>query len=149
MDLTVGQLNQIISIKELIQQHGIPQHRLPRRKIRRLCGKMMSAESLKQLLQQMPETGANGFEGLVCRLLEIILDEPFVLTRSGDQPSGDAHMIMSAGELVCVVPGGRKAHAAGATLNGPITPDCPASLLRSHPAATLFLDHESAAKIRR
>jgi glucosamine-6-phosphate deaminase len=58
-------------------------------------------------------------------------------------------MIMSARALVCVVPGGRKAHAVATTLNGPITPDCPASILRSHPAATLFLDHESAAKIRR
>jgi hypothetical protein len=51
----------------------------------------MSAGQLKRALQKMPETGAIGFENLVRRLLELSLKEPFVLARSGDQPSGDAH----------------------------------------------------------
>lgn len=51
----------------------------------------MSAEKLKKALQHMPEIGPLGFEGLVTKLLEMILNESFVLARSGDQPSGDAH----------------------------------------------------------
>lgn len=51
----------------------------------------MSAEKLKQALQEMPETGVHGFEVLAKRLLELVLNETFVLARSGDQPSGDAH----------------------------------------------------------
>lgn len=55
--------------------------------------------------------------------------------------------IMSGRVLVCVVPGPRKAAAVAATLRGPISTSCPASVLRTHPSATLFLDYESAAKI--
>ncbi|HEX3718686.1 MAG TPA: glucosamine-6-phosphate deaminase [Verrucomicrobiae bacterium] len=55
--------------------------------------------------------------------------------------------IMSGRALVCVVPGPRKAAAVAATLRGPVSTRCPASVLRSHPSATLFLDYESAAKI--
>jgi glucosamine-6-phosphate deaminase len=56
-------------------------------------------------------------------------------------------MIMSGRVLVCVVPGTRKAGAVAAALQGPISTSCPASILRTHPSATLFLDHESSAKI--
>jgi len=51
----------------------------------------MSAEKLKQTLQEMPDTGLPGFEGLLKRLLELSLGEQFILARAGDQPSGDAH----------------------------------------------------------
>jgi glucosamine-6-phosphate deaminase len=56
--------------------------------------------------------------------------------------------IMSGETIVCVVPGARKADAVAATLKGPIAPACPASILRTHPSATLFLDDDSAAKIQ-
>jgi glucosamine-6-phosphate deaminase len=56
--------------------------------------------------------------------------------------------IMSGRVIVCVVPGPRKALAVAATLQGPIASSCPASILRTHPSATLYLDHESAAKIQ-
>ena len=59
----------------------------------------MSIQKLKQVLQAMPETGESGFEGLAKRLLELCLHEQFVLARSGDQPSGDAH---SLSRTVCV-----------------------------------------------
>jgi len=57
--------------------------------------------------------------------------------------------MMSGRVLICVVPGARKAPAVAATLQGPISPSCPASVLRSHPSAALFLDPASAAGIRR
>lgn len=44
------------------------------------------------------------------------------------------------------VPGARKAAAVRAALEGPIGPACPASILRLHPDATLYLDAESAGR---
>jgi glucosamine-6-phosphate deaminase len=43
-----------------------------------------------------------------------------------------------------VVPGPRKASAVLATLRGPIGEACPATALRRHPGAILYLDRESA-----
>lgn len=55
--------------------------------------------------------------------------------------------IMEAGAIVCVVPGKRKAEAVRKVLEGPITTECPASILRKHPNATIFLDVDSASLI--
>lgn len=52
-----------------------------------------------------------------------------------------------AGLLCCIVPGPRKAAAVRDTLLAPVGPACPATLLRTHPRATLFLDEASAAAI--
>ena len=43
----------------------------------------------------------------------------------------------------CVVPGARKRDAVRAALTGPISRDCPASILRTHPDCTVYLDPES------
>ena len=56
--------------------------------------------------------------------------------------------LVSGRTLVCVVPGPRKAAAVAATLRGNISTKCPASLLRSHPSATLFVDEAAAATIQ-
>ena len=53
--------------------------------------------------------------------------------------------LTSGRELYCIVPAKTKANAVYATLNGEITPDCPASVLRTHPCATLYLDPDSAS----
>ena len=50
--------------------------------------------------------------------------------------------------VLAVVPEARKAPAVQAALEGPITPDCPASILRTHGHVTLYLDAESAALLR-
>lgn len=50
-----------------------------------------------------------------------------------------------AGMLCGVVPSSRKAAAVKAALTGPIGEACPASLLRLHPRAHLFLDKDSAS----
>jgi glucosamine-6-phosphate deaminase len=47
--------------------------------------------------------------------------------------------------LVVSVPGSTKREAVRLALEGPIAASCPASVLRRHPGATLFLDRESAA----
>ena len=59
--------------------------------------------------------------------------------------SMSVHQILKSNQIVCVVPGARKARAVQASLESPISPQTPASILRSHPAAALFLDRESAA----
>jgi glucosamine-6-phosphate deaminase len=52
--------------------------------------------------------------------------------------------LMAAEALFCAVPGARKRAAVKAALEGPISPACPASILRSHRACTLYLDREAA-----
>lgn len=51
--------------------------------------------------------------------------------------------LMSGKNLFCIVPGPRKAKAVYNTLRGPIIENCPASILRSHPNAVLFLDEDA------
>jgi glucosamine-6-phosphate deaminase len=52
--------------------------------------------------------------------------------------------LLSAPIVSVVVPGPRKAQAVLATLKGPISESCPASALRRHVGARLYLDRESA-----
>ena len=52
--------------------------------------------------------------------------------------------IRSVPEAICVVPTDRKAKAIADALRGPITTDCPASMLRKLPGAALYLDRDSA-----
>lgn len=47
--------------------------------------------------------------------------------------------------LFCVVPAKTKAAAVRSTLNGPVSESCPASILRLHPDAKLYLDADSAS----
>jgi glucosamine-6-phosphate deaminase len=49
--------------------------------------------------------------------------------------------------LVCCVPELRKAAAVRDAIEGPISTACPASILRTHPRAQLFLDAESASQL--
>ncbi|CAH0120179.1 MULTISPECIES: glucosamine-6-phosphate deaminase [unclassified Paenibacillus] len=45
--------------------------------------------------------------------------------------------------LFCIVPGRTKRQAVERALRGPISTDCPASILRTHPECTLFVDREA------
>lgn len=56
--------------------------------------------------------------------------------------------LMSARWIVCSVPGKSKARAVHHTLCEPITQWVPATVLRTHPRAQLFLDLEAAAEIQ-
>lgn len=55
--------------------------------------------------------------------------------------------IMSVPHAICVVPTIRKADAVYGAVCGPVTTACPASILRKHPHAGLYLDILSASKI--
>lgn len=51
--------------------------------------------------------------------------------------------LLRAERLFCVVPGAIKRAALARALHGPVTTDCPASVLRRHAGCTLYLDGES------
>ena len=53
--------------------------------------------------------------------------------------------LLRADALFCCVPGSMKRAAVRATLVSPITGECPATALRTHPRCTLYLDRESSS----
>ncbi len=55
--------------------------------------------------------------------------------------------LMETPQAVAIVPGPAKAAAVHAAFDGPVTRACPASVLRRHPDATVFLDRDSAATL--
>jgi glucosamine-6-phosphate deaminase len=59
--------------------------------------------------------------------------------------SMSVRQILKSGSIICVVPDTRKAAAVKAALEGPISPQVPASILRTHPDVRLFLDRNSAS----
>jgi glucosamine-6-phosphate deaminase len=57
--------------------------------------------------------------------------------------------IMACERLFVIVPGVRKQIAVRDAIEGPIAESCPASILRTHPNAHLFLDREAAQILSR
>jgi glucosamine-6-phosphate deaminase len=55
--------------------------------------------------------------------------------------------LLRASHWVCCVPEARKAEAVRNALTGPISETCPASLVRRHPSACLYLDKDSASQL--
>lgn len=56
-------------------------------------------------------------------------------------------MLMSARYLICTVPAATKAEAVYRTLNWEISEKCPATAMRRHPGAKMFLDVDSAGRL--
>jgi len=59
--------------------------------------------------------------------------------------SMSVRQILKANEILAVVPDTRKAQAIERCFEGEITPLAPASILRTHPNATIYLDRNSAS----
>ena len=59
--------------------------------------------------------------------------------------SMSVRQILKAKEIICVVPDARKAPAVKLCFDGEVSPMAPASILRTHPAATVYLDRGSAS----
>jgi glucosamine-6-phosphate deaminase len=59
--------------------------------------------------------------------------------------SMSARQILKAREILAVVPGPRKAQAVKACFEGAVSPIAPASILRTHRNATVYLDKHSAS----
>lgn len=56
--------------------------------------------------------------------------------------------ILKAEKIICIVPDARKASAVKACIEGDISPLAPASMLRTHPNTTIYLDSNSAALLQ-
>jgi len=57
--------------------------------------------------------------------------------------------ILEAKEIVLLAHGKNKAKAIAAAIEGPESPDCPASFLQSHKNVTFFVDKEAASELRK
>jgi glucosamine-6-phosphate deaminase len=57
--------------------------------------------------------------------------------------------ILKAREIICVVPDARKAQAVKNCFENEISPQFPASILRTHGNITVYLDHESSGLLER
>jgi glucosamine-6-phosphate deaminase len=55
------------------------------------------------------------------------------------------HRMMTAEHIVCAVPDKRKAEAVRGAIEGPITNECPASILQRHQDAVVYLEPDSAS----
>lgn len=88
-------------------------------KLDRVCREQQAAEGWFQRFQEVPE-----------RAITLTIPALFRVPR-----------------LILSVPGSRKATIVRRTLEEPISTDCPATLLRTHPGATIYLDQESSAEV--
>lgn len=61
--------------------------------------------------------------------------------------SMSVRQMMKAREMLVIVPDARKAAAVKATMEGDVAPAVPASILRTHPNATLYLDEPAASML--
>ena len=59
--------------------------------------------------------------------------------------SMSVRQILKTKQILCIVPDARKANAVKACFDGEISPLAPASILRTHPDTTVYLDKNSAA----
>lgn len=57
--------------------------------------------------------------------------------------------LLKAGKIICLASDVRKAEAVKASLEGPVSPMVPASVLRVHPHAHIYLDEQSASLLSR
>jgi len=59
--------------------------------------------------------------------------------------SMSVRQILKSNAIICSVPDERKAKAVQAAVEGPVTPDVPASILQQHERTTLYLDEPAAS----
>lgn len=62
--------------------------------------------------------------------------------------SMSVRQILKSREIFCMVPDQRKAAAVQAALEGPVTPQVPASILQTHAHMRLYLDPASASRLK-
>lgn len=63
--------------------------------------------------------------------------------------SMSVNQILASRRILCIVPDRRKAEAVAASVNGPVSPRVPASILQTHADTTVFVDRESASLLGR
>lgn len=63
--------------------------------------------------------------------------------------SMSCRQIMKSKAILCIVPDERKAKAVKGSLEGPVTPTVPASILQQHEHTSIYLDSASASLLKR
>jgi len=154
--------------ERLIGKTGITQHHL-------LNGEEDPAELIRRMNQAISEApidiafvgiGENGHLAFNDPPANFETEEPFIVVSLDEacrqQQVGEGwfkdlaavpkravsmsvRQVLKAREIVAVVPGPKKAQAIKACFDGKISPMAPASILRTHANATIYLDRESAA----
>ena len=134
----------------------------PQEECRRL-GKLITANPIDVTLAGIGENGHLAFNDPPADLdteepyIVVQLDEKCRMQQLGegwfgkldDVPtiaiSMSIRQIMKSAALIVSVPDRRKAEAVRNALEGPATPNCPASILQEHPNCTILLDEQSAS----
>ena len=134
---------------------------------RRVVGAELSREPIDVMFAGIGENGHLAFNDPPADFqttepyIVVVLDEACRRQQVGegwfarieDVPSTAISMsvgqMMKAREMIVVVPDERKAAAVKAALEGPLTPQVPASILRTHPTVTLYLDEPAASRLER
>jgi glucosamine-6-phosphate deaminase len=134
--------------------------------VREVCRRAGEAVSARPVDVAFVGIGENGHLAFNDPPADFTTDEPYIIVRLDDacrrQQVGEGwfasisevpqsaismsvRQILKSREIICVVPDARKAAPVKAALEGPITPDLPASALREHGNVTMYLDAASAA----
>jgi glucosamine-6-phosphate deaminase len=153
--------------ERLIDKVGITQHHLldgtgDAGEVARRVGKAISAAPVDVAFVGIGENGHLAFNDPPA---DFETEEPYLVVRLDEacqrQQVGEGwfrdvsevpqraismsvRQILKAKEIICVVPDARKAHAVKMCFEGEISPMAPASILRTHANATVYLDQDSA-----
>jgi glucosamine-6-phosphate deaminase len=154
-------LDRLISKTGITQHHLLDGNRDPGEVVRRV-GEALRSDSADVAFAGIGENGHLAFNDPPADFqtedpyLVVTLDEPCRRQQVGEgwfanlsevprqAISMSVRQILKAKEIIAVVPDARKAQAVKLCLEGEVSPMAPASILRTHPAATLYLDRESA-----
>jgi len=134
--------------------------------VREVCRRAGAAVNAAPVDVAFVGIGENGHLAFNDPPADFTTDEPYLVVRLDDacrrQQVGEGwfgsmaevpesaismsvRQILRSREIICVVPDARKAAPVKAALEGPVTPDLPASALREHEHVTMYLDAASAA----
>jgi glucosamine-6-phosphate deaminase len=155
-------------LERLIHKTGIAQHHLldgngDPREVARRVGEMLKSAPVDIAFAGIGENGHLAFNDPPADFqteepyLVVTLDEACRHQQVGEgwfanisevprqAISMSVRQILKANEIITVVPDARKAAAVRLCFEGEISPMAPASILRAHPATTVYLDRESAS----
>jgi glucosamine-6-phosphate deaminase len=137
--------------------------------VREVCRRAGAAVSMMPVDVAFVGIGENGHLAFNDPPADFTTDDPYIVVRLDEacrrQQVGEGwfdsisevpqsaismsiRQILKSREIICVVPDARKGASVKAALEGPVTPDVPASALRQHENVTMYLDAASAALLR-
>jgi glucosamine-6-phosphate deaminase len=155
-------------LERLIQKAGITQYHLldgssEPREVARRVGEILRSAPVDVAFAGMGENGHLAFNDPPA---DFQAEEPYLIVNLDEacrrQQVGEGwfadisevplqaismsvRQILKAKEIISVIPDARKAPAVKRCVEGEISPKAPASILRTHPAATVYLDRDSAS----